>query len=176
MAEGNPTVRDPKDGDDKLHDVCVAYHDKDEYRIKKHILPYLHEAGITFILLGENEGQSGDKFAIAKTQIMQCKSTLLIFSKEGAKNMNFSFEIFVTLEKSIKLNEMRLIVLRLDDVKSEDIPKIPFLEHASQHYVLDNNMHETCMGHLVGKIKGKHAQQIYYLLKTHYHIFLLIDT
>ncbi|OWF52650.1 uncharacterized protein LOC110447478 isoform X2 [Mizuhopecten yessoensis] len=137
----------------EVKDLYLTYYEEDDLRIKKTILPFLDKSGISYNVPGD-EGESGLDVEIMHRNLIRCRKTLLILSQKGLDKYVFSLQMLLSLEKSVERNQMSLIILLIDELLEDKIPRIPLLQHAC-HIVLDNNLHERCMTQLCTMVKAE---------------------
>ncbi|XP_062581486.1 uncharacterized protein LOC134243266 [Saccostrea cucullata] len=124
-------------------DVTIFYNEEDEYRIFKTILDNFDRENIKYICPGFCTEPGAHKYKNTAKAIQKSRKTLLILS-ESAKEVDFSLETYLALEQCLQTGRLSLMVLLIDGMTVQDLPKIPFLQQATQMVLVDN-YHERCM-------------------------------
>ncbi|XP_060072934.1 uncharacterized protein LOC132552763 [Ylistrum balloti] len=140
------------DPDDWTREILITADEMDIFHIKKYILPDFDSFKISYYFQHRDDylAPGGWDIGSRHAAVKRCKKILLILSQKGMRH--FPLEMYLAIEKSLKMGEMRLIVLLINGMTQKDVPKIPWLETAS-YIKLDDNVHEMCMMMLCKLIK-----------------------
>ncbi|KAJ8310874.1 hypothetical protein KUTeg_012739 [Tegillarca granosa] len=156
MAEANSGY--PESGDSWLEEaqdaeVLIIYDPDDKLRIEKYILQYLKKKNIKYVIPDYHIIHDGIEIESITNAIYRCKKTLIILSQSSSSKIPVSLEMILALEKSMKTNRMSLMLLMMDGISEDDIPKIPVMLNASRIKLVDN-IHERCLDELVEKLRA----------------------